>query len=295
MSKIRTNYFMQIVMAVNFIEANLTNYITLEEIANNAYYSKYHFIRIFSAVVGETVGDYVRKSRVSKSSKELINTDRSILSIAIQYQFTSQEAYTRSFKKVYQTTPGRYRKQGVNQIAFGRSKLSELRLNHLREKITLRPQIVEIDERKIVGINTQTSLMNDKISEMWNRFLKMESKIRNRIDTCYYELHPYDSDFGMNDFTNETQFEKWAAVPVVDFNNIPIGMSAYTLTKGKYAVFTHIGKMSEIQFSFDFVYGTWLPNSKYILDSRDDFERYDENYLGPNNQNSKVEIWIPIK
>ncbi len=286
---------MRIIKAVDFIESNLTKNITLEQIANEAFYSKYHFIRIFSAMIGETVGDYVRKRRITKSAKEIVTTDRSILSIAIEYQFESQEAYTRSFKKVYQTTPGRYRKQGVNQIAFGRSKLSELRLNYLNEKVTLKPQIVEIDERKVIGVNTQTSLLNNTILEMWNRFLKIESKIKDRIDTCYYEIHPYDSDFKMKDFTNDTPFEKWAAIPVANFENIPSGMNAYTLAKGKYAVFAHIGKMTEIQFSFDFIYGTWLPNSEYELDSRDDFERYDENYLGLNNPNSKVEIWIPIK
>ncbi len=145
---IKDDYYERIKKAVDFIEENLTEKLTIEMISEKAYFSKYHFIRVFTATTGETVGNYLRRRRISRSSKQLINTSRSILDIAFNYQFESQEAYTRSFKKVYNTSPGRYRKLNNNQIAYGRAKLTIERLNHLKSNVTMKPRIVEVEKKK---------------------------------------------------------------------------------------------------------------------------------------------------
>ncbi len=290
------DYYERINRAVDFIEENLTNELSIALIAEKACFSKYHFIRVFSAITGESAGDYVRKRRISKSAKELITTKKDILQLALEYQFNSQEAYTRSFKRVYHTTPAKYRKHGVNQIAYGRSKLSSKKLNHLKSNITMEPQIVEIKEKKLVGIRVKTSLTENKIPELWQNFMARAHEIKNNKNTGWYELHPYDSDFKMEDYSETMEFEKWAALEVTDFEQVPENMETHVLTGGKYAVFKHKGLMQNIQLSFDYAYGTWLPNSGYEPDNRDDFERYDEKtYFGPDHPDSETEIYIPIK
>ncbi len=290
------DYYERISRAVNFIEENLKNELSLDLIAEQAHFSKYHFIRVFSAITGESVGDYVRKRRISKSAKELITTDKPILDLALEYQFGSQEAYTRSFKRVYHTTPARYRKHGMEQIAYGRSRLSNRRLTHLKNNITMEPEIVEIAEKKLVGLKIKTSIANNKIPELWQNFMARAEEIKNNKNTGWYELHPYNSDFKMEDYTDTMEFEKWATLEVTDFDQIPEGMETHVLKDGKYAVFVHKGLMKNIQLSFDYVYGTWLPNSGYEPDNRDDFEHYDEKkYFGPDHPESETEIWIPIK
>lgn len=296
MSKtIKNDYFERIEKAVTFIEDNLKNELTTDLIAEKACFSKYHFIRVFSAMIGETVGNYVRKRRISKSAKDLITTKLSILDLAITYQFESQEAFTRSFKRIYNTTPGKYRKYGINQIAFGRSKLSNNRLKHLKSNIMMKPDIIKISERKLVGMRVKTSLSDNKIPQLWNDFMGRMDEIKNDKNTGCYELHPYDSNFKTENFSEKMEFEKWAIVEVVNFENVPNGMETHTLKAGQYAVFIHKGSMSRIQMSFDYVYGTWLPNSEFEFDTRDDFERYGDKYLGPENPESETEIWIPIK
>lgn len=142
--RVNTDCFERIEKAVSFIEANLKQKLTLEMIAEKAYFSKYHFIRIFSKIIGETVGSYLRRRRISESSKQLIYTNRSIFDIALDYQFESQEAYSRSFKKIYHTSPGRYRKLNNNQIAYGRARLTMKRLYHLSSNVTMKPTIIEL-------------------------------------------------------------------------------------------------------------------------------------------------------
>ena len=293
--QVKNDYYARIEKAVDFIEENLMEKITVEMISEKAFFSKYHFIRVFTAMTGETVGNYLRRRRISKSSKQLINSDRSILDIAFDYQFESQEAYTRSFKKVYNTSPGKYRKLNNNQIAYGRARLTIERLNHLKSNVTMKPKIIEIEKKKLVGLYVNTSLANNNIPQLWNDFMPRIEEITNKQNTGCYEIHPFDSEFKMENFTENMEFEKWAAVEVANFDYIPEGLKSLTIEGGKYAVFEHKGTMNNIQMSFDYAYGTWLPNSEYEIDKRADFECYGEKYLGPEHPESITELWIPIK
>lgn len=293
--QVKIDYYKRIEKAVNFIEENLREKLTLERIAEQAYFSKYHFIRVFTAMTGETVGNYLRKRRISESSKQLINTNRSILDIAFDYQFESQEAYSRSFKKIYHTSPGKYRKLNNNQIAYGRAKLTIKRLNHLKSNVTMKPKIIELKVKKLIGLSVKTSLENNNIPQLWNDFMPRIKEITDTKNTGCYEVHPFDSEFKIEDFTPNMEFEKCAAVEVTNFDSIPKGLKSIIIEGGKYAVFEHKGNMNSIQMSFDYAYGTWLPNSKYEIDKRADFECYGEKYLGPEHPESITELWIPIK
>ena len=60
------------------MEQNLKSPIKVGDIANAAFYSKYHFQRLFSLLTGETVGSYLRKRRLTEAARELIETDPSL-------------------------------------------------------------------------------------------------------------------------------------------------------------------------------------------------------------------------
>ncbi|MFD0717605.1 helix-turn-helix transcriptional regulator [Paenibacillus sp. GCM10027626] len=94
---------------LEFIEKNLKNELCLETIASYTAISKYHFHRLFHAHVGMTLASYIRKRRLSNAASELISAEKRILDIALDYQFESQEAFTRAFKKMFHMTPGQYR------------------------------------------------------------------------------------------------------------------------------------------------------------------------------------------
>ena len=93
------DYFDRICMSIDFIEANLDEEMTLVEIACWAYFSAYHFHRVFQGVVGETVMEYIRKRRLTKAAHSLLHTERKIIDIAMGYGFKSPETFTRAFRK----------------------------------------------------------------------------------------------------------------------------------------------------------------------------------------------------
>ncbi|ARF16198.1 helix-turn-helix domain-containing protein [Sporosarcina ureae] len=96
--------------SLNFIEEHLTNELQINLLAEHVGYSKFHFQRIFRNIIGKSIAEYIRERRITQSARELITTDQRVIDIAMTYQFNSQESFTRAFKKVYDMTPGNYRK-----------------------------------------------------------------------------------------------------------------------------------------------------------------------------------------
>ncbi|KAB8125553.1 helix-turn-helix transcriptional regulator [Gracilibacillus oryzae] len=95
---------------IDWIEEHLHEPVTAEDVANIAGFSKYHFHRVFQTEMGISFSKYIRLRRLTIAASSLIHTEESILTIAIYYQFDSQEAFTRSFKQLFHLPPGRYRK-----------------------------------------------------------------------------------------------------------------------------------------------------------------------------------------
>lgn len=104
------NHEFVIKKAIAYIEEHLHEPITLEDIAWQSDFSKFHFHRIFQSYVGITITEYIRMRRLTNASVALLHTNERILDIALYYQFESQESFTRAFKKVYKLPPGQYRR-----------------------------------------------------------------------------------------------------------------------------------------------------------------------------------------
>ncbi|QVK16781.1 helix-turn-helix transcriptional regulator [Mycoplasmatota bacterium] len=101
---------------IDYIEEHLTEDISLEDIANFAYFSLPHIHRIFKDLMDYTLKEYIRKRRLSEAAIDLIYKDMKVIDIAIKYQYNSNESFTRAFKQLFGVTPVEYRK---NEKLFG--------------------------------------------------------------------------------------------------------------------------------------------------------------------------------
>lgn len=88
--------------SIEYIENHLHEELTTERVASHSAVSMYHFHRIFQRYVGMSVTDYVRKRRLTHAAQDLVSTERAVINIAVQYGFSSQEAFTRAFKRMFQ-------------------------------------------------------------------------------------------------------------------------------------------------------------------------------------------------
>jgi AraC-like DNA-binding protein len=92
-----------------YIDDNLYEELELEKLAQEAGYSKYHLERLFTKTYNSTLSKYIREERLKDAAARLIFTNTSILEIALEARYESQQAFTLAFKRLYQVPPGIYR------------------------------------------------------------------------------------------------------------------------------------------------------------------------------------------
>ncbi|TAI47720.1 GyrI-like domain-containing protein [Flagellimonas allohymeniacidonis] len=156
----------------------------------------------------------------------------------------------------------------------------------------MHPEIKRSEEKKLLGINLSMSIVHNRTQELWKTFMPRVSEINTRANNDFISLQEYDPDY-FDHFNPETSFVKWAAVEVDDFEQIPKGMETHIVVPGNYAVFHYKGLSSDKSI-FQYIYGEWVPKSRYVLDNRPHFEVLGQNYRN-NDPTSEEEIWIPIK
>ncbi len=136
------DYIASINQAIDYIENNLTQTIMVEQVAAVAGYSRFYFDRLFLSMLGETPARYIRKRRLSEAARELISSEQPILDIALDYQFQSQEAFARPFKRMFGLSPGAYRRRGRFSRGFPKITLRRRKLFRLNNEIGQKPTIV---------------------------------------------------------------------------------------------------------------------------------------------------------
>ncbi|MDR2145811.1 MAG: GyrI-like domain-containing protein [Tannerella sp.] len=156
----------------------------------------------------------------------------------------------------------------------------------------IKPRIEISTEKKLVGKRLIMSFADYKIGDLWKSFMPRRKEISNNLSNDLISLAIYKSTHFSN-FNPTNEFEKWATVEVSDFENVPEEMETFVLPSGLYAVFDYKGLNTDNSI-FQYILGTWLPNSDYVLDDRPHFEILGEKYKN-NDPESEEKIWIPIK
>lgn len=281
-------YIDDVMKAIDEMEHRLTEPITLEEAAAWAGYSPYHFHRLFQTLTGLTVGSYLRGRRLTEAAAALAGTGKRILDIALEYQFQSQEGFTRAFARAFGMTPFEYRKSKLRSVPHPRLRITREQLVHLKEGVSMKPRIVSKDPLKLVGMayhGYHGDVQFRDVAALWQRFISRSSTIANAKGEGAYGVC-------FDDKGEDQPFSYIACIEVDSLEDIPIEMVGKTLPANDYAVFTLRG-IGNIGKTYQYAYGTWLPNSDYVLAGDYDFEYYGPQFK--DDAESEMEIWIPVK
>ena len=154
------------------------------------------------------------------------------------------------------------------------------------------PKITNIEQKKLIGQRLSMSLLQNKTGQLWGQFAPRIKEISSRTSSNKISMQVYPTDYYKN-FSPANEFEKWAAVEVSNFNEVPEGMETFILDGGLYAVFDYKGSSADPSI-FQYIFSVWIPNSKYLVDDRPHFEVLGEKYKN-NDPDSEEEIWIPIR
>lgn len=274
--------------ALEYIEQNLENSISSEDVARKAHLSKFHFLRIFNILTGMTLGEYIRQRRLSLAVREVVSTKHKIIDIALKCGYETPEAFTKAFKKLHNMSPSEARKTKKNLKAF--PPLSFQIIVKGEEKMNYK--IVKKEQFKVAGIKTHVTNNNGEnfkiIPRFWDEIEKDGS--RSILEKNKGKLGIMGICYNFNMETNEFDY-----IIAIEGDNIH-GLENYDVVNIKsntFAIFESIGSMpNAIQDVWKRIFAEWFPATKYEHADGPELEVY---YPGdPSSNQYKSEVWIPI-
>ena len=109
----RQEYLSRINRVIDYIDAHLDESLTLEALAAEACFSRFHFHRIFAALVGETLADYIRRLRLERAAMRIAqNPKETITDIALACGFSSPSVFARAFRDCFGLSASEWRRTG---------------------------------------------------------------------------------------------------------------------------------------------------------------------------------------
>lgn len=250
---------------VDYIEMHIKDDISLEDISKTAALSKYHLDRVFKILTDKSLMDYVRSRKLTHSAQTLLNSDLSILNIALEYNFQHEQSYIRSFKKLFHISPGRLRRDKkeipiVNKIDMGFVQpIGDGAL--FMPTFVIKPSFFVVGLRHLINYidNTENFTASKAGREF---FFKYKKQIKNSLNPDIYIC--------LVKCISDKQWEDYyiPCTEVSDLDNIPFGMAGYAIETHKYAVFKYIcfhgaekvtiKTLTEI---YEFIFSKWIPNT----------------------------------
>lgn len=267
--------------AIQYIEDNLTENLEIADISEKAYVSPFHFQRIFSALCGFTVGEYIRKRRLTLAAQELSAGDSKIIDAAIKYGYDSPDSFTRAFTRFHGISPSAAKEKGANLKSFAplRIKLTLEGGTVMEYKIMEKPEFTVIGKARDFCVDSSYT----EIPKFWDEHIQSgENKI-----VC--------GMYGICLNGDGKKFTYMIADNYQPQNDIPEGYVTQVIPSGTWAVFPCRGALPEaLQRINTKIWSEWLPNCKeYRLSGNYNVEMYTPIKENPNDDYS--EIWVPVE
>ena len=284
-------YQERMVKVLVYLEQHLEKELTIEELSNVSCFSRFHFQRIFSAAVGESVYGYLRRLRIQKAARLIVYSDKSITEIALSVGYASSSSFTKAFKNVVGQNP---------QALRNARKLPDLhpvsqQLIHYQE-VKMKHRIEERKEQTMLFLR-KTGAYEKAAPAAWRQIVEFAHQKGICLKT--YPL----VGFALDDptITDEPHLRFDIGILGLKEPKAEGLLGLQTLAGGPYAVFEHHDHYNCLSDTFAEIYGYYLP--KNDLEPRDEhpFCHYLEGEtplfsLSTDQQKSgqKTLIYIPI-
>ncbi|WP_327177479.1 AraC family transcriptional regulator [Streptomyces sp. NBC_01335] len=283
--------------ALEHVELRLDQPIEVEELARIAATSEYHLRRMFSALAGMPLSEYVRRRRLTVAGAEVLAGRETLLEIAVRYGYGSGEAFARAFRAMHGIGPGEARRTGaaLNSQSRMSFRLTVEGSSSMRYRVVARPAFT------VVGFKARVPLVHlgpnqaiiDFVRGIDPRALEHLGKLSDQepegIVAVCDDLDPSraegtELDYYQGVITSATAPEG---------TTTPEGATVLAVPSGTWAVFTASGPAPQaIQELWRDVYTEWFPSNPYrgrpgpeILRTR----------MSPDHSEAEAELWLPVE
>ncbi|MBM9548328.1 GyrI-like domain-containing protein [Leptospira sp. 201903074] len=159
----------------------------------------------------------------------------------------------------------------------------------------MKSEIVEIDQKIVIGMKLEMSLVENQTQSLWQKFIPKSKDIPNRLDSNLISMAVYSPGY-FQSFNPSNRFIKWAGVEVSDASDkatLSADLEIMKIPSGLYVRFLYQGLPSDAGPFYQSIFQEWIPNSGYRLDHRPHFEVMGDKYRN-NDQSSEEMIFIPV-
>lgn len=259
-SQSRNEYLRRVYKVQDYIESHINDSLSIEDLANVAGFSKFHFHRIFKGMMDEPLSRYVNRLKLERATHLLIyRTDMTITDIAYYFGFTDSAVFSRTFKSYYGVSPSHYR----NHNSKNCKDVSETSQYNECKKVRGNVEIVTVDNVNVayirhVGTYKELAIAFSKMIEKLFRYATEQNYHvfeDTKVLTIYHDHHEFTEDYQLRTSLCIT-IPNESAVETSD-----IGIMV--IPSGKYAVGHFEIFQEEYKGAWNFLYGEWLPNSGY--------------------------------
>ncbi|WP_182421243.1 AraC family transcriptional regulator [Priestia megaterium] len=278
--------------ALHYIEENLTNDIDFREVARLALCSAYHFKRMFSFLAGITLSEYIRRRRLTLAAFELKDSNIKVIDVAIKYNYSSPDSFTRAFQNLHGITPSEAKKNGSSLKAFPKMTF-QLSIKGGNE---MNYRMEEKEAFHIVGIKERVPIIfhgvNPKIAAMWES-LNDETirKLKELSNVTPLGLLSASVNFSEGRMEEKGQLDHYIGVATT--KDCPNHLVQLEVPAGTWAVFEAVGPFPDtLQDVWGRIYSEWFPSSNYEqVEGPEILWNEHKNVTSPT---FKSEIWIPV-
>ncbi|PXX46822.1 AraC family transcriptional regulator [Undibacterium pigrum] len=295
----QAEYARRLNRVLDYIDQHLDSSLELEQLAEIAHFSRFHFHRVFAAWMGETLGDYARRRRLETAAWRLsCDLQASILDIALACGFASGEAFARAFKLRFDCTPTQWRAgshkrrleqvraiyekrllqdSNLSQVLSNPDQVSQggicedgdsyqpLRKYHMEVKIVQLPA-VRVAYHRYIGP------YGPGVTSFWRSKVAPWMQVHGLQDQLCYGIGHDDPSVTAAD---KCRYDACVTVPDVFASDTQVNIK--TLPGGAYAVAKFNGPVTSVNDAWMELMREYLPASGMQCDDRPCFEQFSAN------------------
>ncbi|MFJ4538917.1 helix-turn-helix domain-containing protein [Streptomyces tibetensis] len=281
--------------AMDRIERDLGHTVDAAELARIACTSEYHLRRMFSALAGMPLSEYIRRRRLTVAGAEVLAGDVTLLEIAVRYGYGSGEAFARAFRAMHGVGPGEARRTGAALVSQPRLtfRLTVEGSSSMHYRVMDRPAFT------VTGFKTRIPLIHSGPNQAIIDFVRgldkpavehleklSDQEPQGLVAVCD-DLDPSRAEGTELDYYHAVITSDPAPAPA------PEGTTALPVPAGTWAVFTTSGPAPQaIQLLWHDVYTEWFPANPYRTRPGPEILR---TRLSPDGTEADAELWLPVE
>ncbi|MFI7387378.1 GyrI-like domain-containing protein [Streptomyces sp. NPDC049813] len=277
--------------ALEYVESRLDQEVDVGEMARVAATSEYHLRRMFSALAGLPLSEYVRRRRLTVAGADVLAGRVPLLEIAVRYGYGSGEAFARAFRAMHGVGPGEARRTGAALVSQPRLTF---RLT-VEGSSSMRYRVVDRPKFRVVGLKARVPLVHAGPNQAIIDFVRgIDRGLREELEKLS-DQEPQGTVAVCDDLdpsrAEGTELDYYHGV--ITSAPAPPGTTVLPVPAGTWAVFTTSGPAPRaIQELWRDVFTEWFPSNPYRSRPGPEILR---TRMSPDGAEADAELWLPVE